>query len=53
MMSVISGMSFKSEFSIQVYMIPNRHFIPDRVFNLNEKWNELDPEWVETQSEFM
>ena len=35
---------FQSEISIQVYMIPNRYFIPDRVFDPNWKieWSQSE-----------
>ena len=42
-MSISFRVSFKSEISIQVYKIPNRHFIPDREFNPEKtERNELD-----------
>ena len=39
-----TSISFKSEISIQVYMIPNRHLIPDRVFN-----REWKMEWTRSR----
>ena len=36
-MSILFWVSFQSEILIQVYMIPNQHFIPDQVFGLDIK----------------